>query len=225
MRAYAARTTTVINRRFLERNGWRLMISAAERWDTLGMPYALDNGAWKAYRKDRTIDLDKFLHACSAIGSDADFIVAPDIVKGGRKSLDLSLGWLDCCLYHNRLVLLPVQNGMATEDVAPHLSKSVGIFIGGDDEFKEGTMFDWADLAHRHSAYIHCGRVNSLRRLLLCQQAGIDSFDGSGPAKFLKHAKIMDRGLRQGALVWRGNLTERKDRPGALAAIQTIPAK
>lgn len=225
MKAYAARATTHRNRAFLERNGWRLMISAAERFETFGMPYALDNGAWKAFRNRSEFDADLFRRACSFLGDGADFIVAPDIVSGGLPSLDRSLLWLDYCLARCPLVLIPVQEGMHVEHIAPFLCSSIGIFIGGQEEFKEGTMQDWADLAHGHSAYVHCGRVNSQRRLLLCQQAGIDSFDGSGPAKFQKHAEVMDRGLRQGALVWRGNLTERKDdRPKFPAEIQAIPA-
>lgn len=225
MNAYAARTTTRRNRDFLKRNGWRLMISAAEDLETFGLPYALDNGAWKAFRTGAPFDGDRFRKACMQLGVGADFIVLPDIVCGGVRSLQQSLQWLEECLHYCSLVLLPVQNGMRVEDVEPYISKRIGIFIGGDTTFKESTLFDWAEVGHRHSAHVHCGRVNTQRRLLLCQQAGIDSFDGSGPAKFLKHAQVMDRAYRQSALVWRRNLTERKDLPGALAAIQASPPK
>lgn len=225
MIGYAARTTTARNRAFLARNGWRLMISAAESLGSFEMPYALDNGAWKTFRNHVEFDADRFRRACDRVGEGADFIVAPDIVSGGFASLDRSLLWLDYCLARCRLVLIPVQEGMHVDHLAPFLCSSIGLFIGGQDDFKEGTLDDWADLAYRHSAYIHCGRVNSLRRILLCQQAGVDSFDGSGPAKFLKHAKVMDRGLRQSALVWRGNLNERTESPTSPAEIRALPAK
>jgi hypothetical protein len=174
------------------------MISAKGNLKPQGMKFALDNGAWWCYQHGKPFDADAFMRALDQFWFDADFIVLPDIVAGGRRSLDFSLEW------HHRLkmdglLLLPVQDGMLPVHVEPYLS-DVGLFIGGTTAFKESTAFEWASLARSHDAYIHCGRVNSQRRLNLCKQAGIDSFDGSGPAKFQLHAEVMNRELNQGSL-------------------------
>lgn len=200
MRAYAADTTTKVNLQFLRNNDWRLMLSPkGPSLDPKGMRYALDNGAWWSFQNDRPFDADAFKRALELLWFDADFIVLPDIVAGGRRSLDFSLDWYQR-LGMDGLFLLAVQDGMETDDVSPYLGE-VGIFIGGTTEFKERTMFDWAALAAKHEAYIHCGRVNSQRRLNMCKQAGIDSFDGSGPSKFKRHAEVMTRELNQKSIL------------------------
>lgn len=200
MIAYASRTGTKKNLGFLRERGWRLMVSAKGVLRTEGMPYALDNGAWHAHVNKSTFDGDAFEKALDLLGECADFIVLPDIVAGGMRSLEFSLSWLDQVRAFGRLMLLPVQDGMTVESVDPVLAEGMGIFIGGSTEWKLATMHDWADFANIFGIYIHCGRVNSRRRIKLCKQAGVDSFDGSGPSRFLLHARTMDAELRQGIL-------------------------
>jgi hypothetical protein len=197
MIAYASRTGTRKNLAFLRSSGWRIMISAKGVLRTEGFPYALDNGAWNAYANGTPFDSDAFLRALDELGECADFIVLPDIVAGGRRSLDFSLSWLDRVRVFGRLMLLPVQDGMSVQMVDTAIAEGMGIFVGGTTEFKEKSLPDWGSFANMFGIYIHCGRVNSRRRLKLCKQAGVDSFDGSGPSRFLAHARVMDAELRQ----------------------------
>jgi hypothetical protein len=174
------------------------MVSAKGVLRSEGMRYALDNGAWHSYVHGKAFDSDSFRKALDLLGECADFIVLPDIVAGGLHSLEFSLKWLDEVRSFGRPVLLPVQDGMEVEHVDPILEEGMGIFIGGTTEYKEKTVGEWGSFGNMFGHHVHCGRVNSRRRLNLCKMAGVDSFDGSGPSRFVKHAMVMDAELRQG---------------------------
>lgn len=180
------------------------MLSPAGVLRTEGFRYCLDNGAWSAFQQKKPWNERAFIGALCKFGSGADFVVAPDIVCGGQESLAMSRQWLGCCMSECRRVLIAVQNGMTPDDVRPWLNGRVGVFVGGDTEWKERTMATWAALARECNAYCHVGRVNSQRRVKLCQMAGIDSFDGSGPSRMVKHLEQMERALAQSAFMFGG---------------------
>lgn len=197
MIAYASRTGTRRNLDALRGAGWRLMLSPTGVLRTEGFPYALDNGAWTAFSQKTEWDEDRFIDALTRFGAGADFVIAPDIVCGGAASLALSRTWIKGCLTECSRVAIAVQNGMTADDIRPLLSASVGVFVGGDDAWKESSMDMWCELARECGSWCHVGRVNTLRRLRLCQMAGADSFDGSGPSRFALHLERMERGLNQ----------------------------
>jgi hypothetical protein len=170
---------------------------------TEGFAYCLDNGAWTAFVKERPWNSRAFVGALRRFGPDADFVVCPDIVLGGEESLRRSRLWLPHVLRHTVRVLIAVQNGMTPDVIRPMLGARVGIFVGGDTEWKERTMFTWAQLARECGSYCHVGRVNTARRVKLCQMAGVHSFDGSGVSRFVKHLAVMERALAQGSLPFR----------------------
>jgi len=185
MMPYAAQTT---GRNFeaLKAAGWAFMVSP----DTIrknrfpvGCPYAIDNGAWAAFKNGTTWDPRPFMALVEQYGEGAEFVVAPDIVAGGLGSLSVSVSWLDRLSTVAR-VLIPVQDGMTPEDVRPYLSARVGLFVGGSTEWKLDTLGAWGDLAAETGAYLHVGRVNTRQRIRRCAMAGADSFDGSGVSIF-----------------------------------------
>lgn len=203
MIAYASRTGTRRNLAMLRALGWRLMVSAKGVLRTEGFRYALDNGAWTAHQKGEPFDVPAFEKAVGLLGSGADFIVLPDIVMGGMESLEMSLRWLKKLRRRVKLkgarFLIAVQNGM--EAVAPRiarwLNKKVGIFVGGDTDWKIETMGFWAKLARSRGAICHVGRVNTERRIRLCEAAGVDSFDGSSASRYAINAPRLDAARRQ----------------------------
>jgi hypothetical protein len=175
----------------LKKNGWR-----APRWDNgTQAPYALDNGAWTYYRKGIPFDDAAFMRGLDATGEEAEWIVIPDIVGGGLRSLDMSLGWLDRVTPYG-LALIAVQDGMTPADVEPHLSEGVGIAIGGTTEWKLGTAQQWGDLAKKVGCYLHMLRVNSAKRIRLCHHIGAASFDGTSATKFITTLPLLDRAAR-----------------------------
>lgn len=192
MIAYASRTGTRRNLAALRGAGWRLMISARGVLRDEGFPYALDNGAWTAFQRQEPFDVQAFERAVKLFGPRADWIVLPDIVMGGVASLDMSLAWLKklrrrVTLRHARFVIA-VQNGMEAKTLIRRIGRwigpKVGIFVGGDTEWKLETMSLWARLAHSRNAICHVGRVSTARRIRLCEAAGVDSFDGSSVSRF-----------------------------------------
>jgi hypothetical protein len=176
------------------------MISARGVLRTEGFPYALDNGAWTAFQKGEPFDEPAFMDAVNALGSGADFIVIPDIVAGGRRSLQFSLRWLPTLLMHPKIacpLLLAAQDGMEFRQVAPFLDKSVGLFLGGSTEWKLKNAIGWTRAAKQLGAVVHIGRVNTVKRVNLCGAAGADSFDGSGPSRFAVELARLENARRQ----------------------------
>ena len=196
MIAYASRTGTKRNLEVLRRAGWRLMVSAKGVQRTEDFPYALDNGAWHAFCRQLPFDEAAFLAAFDKLGEGADFVVLPDIVAGGERSLAFSMNWA-ARLDRSCPQLLAVQDGMTAEMVAPLVGPARGIFVGGTDKFKETSLPLWAQLARERQAYLHVGRVNTMRRIALCAAANADSFDGSSASRYTVTLPMLDNSRRQ----------------------------
>lgn len=194
--AYAAHTGTRRNLAALAEAGWSLLLSPGKPKDAR-FRWACDNGAWGAFQHGETFDVAAFERHIADHGDGAEFIVVPDIVAGGIESLRMSLDWLPRLAGVDRRRLLAVQDGMTAGDIAPHLSPTVGVFVGGSTEWKLSTMRAWGQLARRHGAYLHVGRVNTIRRIRLCQDAGADSFDGTSATRFSCTLPKLDQARRQ----------------------------
>lgn len=185
------------------------MVSARGVLRTEGFLYALDNGAWTASEEFRkglrpTPDpcLKSFCHAVGLLGPGADFIVVPDIVQGGARSWAMTRYWLRRLRRDKRLkgvtLMIAVQDGYTVEQVGPYIGPQVGIFIGGGDEFKEQTLPIWGALAHSKGAPCHAARVNTTRRVHLCNTAkGIKSFDGSSASRWAVNLRKLDNARHQ----------------------------
>jgi hypothetical protein len=205
--AYASRTGTRVNLAGLRARGWRLLVSATGAHRTEGFAYALDNGEWTVHQKkakkwaDPRSVVRAFIRLVIALGAGADWIAAPDVVQGGLASLAKSRKWLPWLLKHTRRVLIPVQDGMSVDDVRPHLSHRVGVFVGGSTTWKEQTMGAWAHLARETGSWCHVGRVNTARRIAICAAAGADSFDGTCASRFLKQQPLLQRARVQLSLL------------------------
>ena len=197
MIAYAARTGTRRNLDALRRAGWRLMVSAKGKHKHEGFRYALDNGAWHAFANQLPFDRAAFLAAYHKLGPGADFVVLPDIVAGGKRSLAYSLNWRRELGTPLCPQLLAVQDGMDADEVALMVGPEFGLFVGGTTEWKLATLPIWAALARTRQAYLHVGRVNTVRRIALCAAAGADSFDGSNASRYAVNLSRLDNSRRQ----------------------------
>ncbi len=197
LQAYASRTGTRRNLDAMRDAGWRLIVSATGVLRSEDMGYGLDNGAWTAFQQKQPLNERLFWQAVDRMGEDADWIVLPDIVAGGMRSLDYSLAWMKQLRGLPTPLLIAVQDGMEAEDVRELLSPSVGIFIGGSTEWKEATAMQWGALARRRNCYLHVGRVNSMRRIAICAAAGASSFDGTSVSRFADTLPPLDKATRQ----------------------------
>ena len=206
VKLYAAHTTGRRNRATLRRLGFGMLGSAAYRWtdpewsalDRGGLGWALDNGAWGAFTAGNLFNEDAYRRAVEEAGR-LDFVVCPDVVMDADGTRRMADRWLQWTLDHvdAARVLLPVQNGMETDDLP--LGNRIGVFVGGDSEWKERTMGAWTRRAHAAGAYCHVGRVNTASRLEAAIRCGADSCDGSGASIYSVHAAKM-AAWRRGAL-------------------------
>jgi len=197
MIAYAAYTTNRRSLAAVRGAEWRVLLSPATGLKNYGIPYALDNGAWSAHIAGEPFKEQPFRDAVAKIGANADFVVAPDIVAGGKASLELTRAWLPWVLRHTMVALIAVQDGMVPGDVIHRLGKRCGIFVGGSTDWKEATMAMWAAVAHSCGAICHVGRVNTKRRIFLCAAADADSFDGSSVSRFAVTLPRLDNARKQ----------------------------
>jgi hypothetical protein len=193
---YASRTGTRKNLDALRAAKWGLLISATGVQRDEGFSrICLDNGAWTSYQQGTPWRADLFRKLIDKYGERADFIIAPDIVAGGLKSLQFSLSWIKRLQAINPRVLIPVQDGMDPHHLSEYLDSEIGIFVGGTTEFKYSKLGAWGELAKQKKAWMHVGRVNSIRAMKRCAGAHAHSFDGSGPSRFYKHLAVMQGGL------------------------------
>ena len=199
MIAYASITGNRRNLAALRRHGWRLLVSPKDVRRTGDFGYALDNGAWSAFQQKAPFDAPAFERALGLVGSGADWVVAPDIVAGGARSLELSMQWMDRCLSACSRVLIAVQDGIDAKDVSGLLGDRVGLFVGGSSEWKERTVASWSALCEASGAWCHVGRVNSVRRIKLCLVSGATSFDGTSASRYSVTARKLDNARRQTA--------------------------
>ena len=181
MQAYAPTEGGRRNMEALRTHGWRLLLSPTHAALDAGFRFAIDNGAWRAHQSGAPFDSAAFEKLVDRLGGAADFVILPDIVGGGADSLEFSLSWLPK-LRNLKHLLLPVQDGMAALEVGMVLRQNVrvGLFLGGTTEFKLRELYAWGMVAHAWRRWYHIGRVNTIRRVRLCAEAGADSFDGSG---------------------------------------------
>lgn len=193
---YASRTGTQRNLAALRAAGWRLLVSARGALRTEGFRYCLDNGAWTSYQRGEPFSSVHFEAAIDLLGDNADFVILPDIVGGGVASLRMSMDWAPRLDHIDRL-MLPVQDGMTPDDVAAIVHPRIGIAIGGTTEWKETTMRQWGELAREKLSFLHVLRVNTRRRIRLCQDAGADSCDGTSVTRFAKTLPLLDGASRQ----------------------------
>lgn len=154
------------------------------------LPYALDNGAFGAWTKDLPWDegawMRLLLDAAAAKHRPA-WALVPDVVADRKATIEK---W--ACFAPTVRNLLPgvplafaVQDGMERQDVPADADV---VFVGGTTEWKWSTVPAWTGWFER----VHVGRVNSLRRLLDCEQQGVESCDGTG---WFRGNEVQSRGV------------------------------
>jgi hypothetical protein len=163
-------------------------VSRVGVWRTEGFDrFAADNGAWADFQSGRAFDEDeyeRYLDWLSRLPIAPDWLVLPDIVAGGLPSLALSIRYLNRCAEIAPLLLIAVQNGMEPRDLEPLVGPSIGIFLGGDTEWKIARMREWGEFCAERGLHYHVARVNTVKRMFLALASGADSVDGSSASRY-----------------------------------------
>lgn len=198
MIGYASNTGTRRNLEALRQANWRILYTPENPTRREGLRHAVDNGAWGAFKRGELFNEAGFTDLLERHAKGADFVVVPDIVAGGLRSLEFSMAWLPR-LSHVQTPLLAVQDGMMVGDVYPVLMAypRLGIFLGGSTEWKLATMLLWGQLAAAAGRYYHVGRVNTARRIRLAEEAGADSFDGTSASRYCNTLPLLESARQQ----------------------------
>jgi hypothetical protein len=148
---------------------------------------AFDNGAFQAWRRGFPF-MERFfweaLEDSYKAGVKLDFIVIPDIVAGGRPSLDFSLEFREKYLKTCANLALAVQDGIEPKNLDTFDLIGVShIFIGGTEKWKWKTAREWSRYAKRHGKKLHIGRCGTKDGLKTAKLIGADSVDSTSIAR------------------------------------------
>ena len=158
-------------------------------------PWAIDNGAFAGF------DAMAFLALLKREEHHRDrclFVNAPDVVGSARRTLEVFHYWKD------QLAGWPI--ALACQDGQEHLpipwDDIAAVFIGGSTNWKcshHATQIIQA--AHAIGGkWIHVGRVNHPARFEHFKQAGVDSIDGTGIARYSHMREAIAANHQQGNL-------------------------
>ena len=151
------------------------------------VPCALDNGAFVAYKKGYPFPEKVFLETideCYKLNLSLDFIVCPDIVAGGEKSLEFSMKWATGKLLTAPRLALVVQDGMTTQMIDAYILKFFTvIFVGGSVKWKWDNADKWARFAHNNNKLCHIGQVGQVMKLKFADHIQVDSVDSTSFAR------------------------------------------
>lgn len=181
----------------LVRLGWGEMTQPKEL-PARRRPFALDNYAFASHVANKPWDEAAFVAAlehCTKRKTFPDFVVAPDIVMGGWKSLEFSLSWSDRLTYFQSPTYLAVQDGMTIDGITKHLKTFDGIFVGGSAAWKITSGFWWVSLAHAVGKPCHVGRISGRERVRLVKSWGADSIDSCVPLWSKENREAVVKGL------------------------------
>lgn len=143
------------------------------------LPYALDNGAFGAYLRNQEFDSEGYRRALSwTVDKLAHplWVVVPDVVADAEATFDSWDRWQDEVRGWGFPLAFAVQDGMTPDQVRARGVEADVVFVGGTTDWKEATLAEWCAEFPR----VHVGRINGLRGLNLCAEAGAESCDGTG---------------------------------------------
>ena len=148
------------------------------------LPFILDNGAFIAWNNGTKWSETLFLESVDKVlkyGKKPDFIILPDIVGGGTKSLELSISWIDK-LPREWNKALASQDGQPPNDIINAMAEN-GVdvwFMGGTNAHKLHAK-EFCEAAHRLGKKFHFARCSTLERLCYAVEIGVDSLDSAFP--------------------------------------------
>jgi hypothetical protein len=140
-------------------------------------PYALDNGAYGAFKNAREWDENGWralLAWAAAQPSPPLWALAPDVVQNRDATLRMWDRFSPVLRLMGLRSAFAVQDGMQFADVP---TDDCVLFLGGSTEWKLTAIAPWCA---RFPGRVHIGRVNTGKRLKICAHAGAVSVDGTG---------------------------------------------
>ncbi len=140
------------------------------------LPFALDNGAWGAFKNGRGWvegEWRSLLNWACLSGSVPMWAAVPDAVGDAAQTCQMWMEYAVVVTRYGWSKAFVVQDGMTLRHVPPDADV---VFVGGGTEWKRKTITYWCE----HFPRVHVGRINTYRWLRYCADAGAESCDGTG---------------------------------------------
>lgn len=147
-----------------------------ERGPWAFLPYALDNGAWPAFKNAQPwleCEWKRLLRWAALTGQRPLWAIVPDVVGDRLATLERWGEYVGEVTRYGFRPAFAIQDGMTFDDVP---AAAEVLFLGGSDEWKDSAIEPWC---RRFPGRVHVGRVNSHDRLMRCYRAGAVSVDGT----------------------------------------------
>lgn len=156
----------------------------------IGITWALDNGvfgSWSSGKKWSEEPLYRYLDSYSAWNP--SWVVVPDWVGDRDETMRLWDIHAPALQAFGVPLAMAVQDGMTPADVPKECEV---VFVGGSTSWKWRSLPMWTNQFER----VHVGRVNSLRLLLMAENSGAESCDGTGWFRDPKRTKELESYLK-----------------------------
>jgi len=140
------------------------------------MPFALDNGAFIAWRDGKEWDEAAWKEMLTEVARRARtplWCAVPDVVADKNATIERWPDYVGEVKRRGWAAAFCVQDGMTPGDVP---SDADVVFIGGSDRFKFRALPGFCRSFRR----VHCARVNSPEMIQSCERNGCESIDGTG---------------------------------------------
>jgi hypothetical protein len=164
-----------------------MMLSPAG-WRAPRCSYACDNGVYGAWTRGKVWDQEMhcaYLDMLSKVPPDnlPIFVLLPDAVADWDRTVELAGIYLPMIRQKGFRVAIALQDGCSFEQVMDY--DPDWVFVAGSTEWKEDNIGPACEFFHARGIKVHVGRVNTRRRLRICQAAGVDSCDGTCLNKYM----------------------------------------
>lgn len=154
------------------------LLTPASSFLNAGVPFAVDNGCFGTFEKDRWLRL---LEVNMPNRSKCLWVTPPDVVGSARRTLEVFDKWGNYLIDKNWPVALVAQDGI--EDLPIPWDHIAAVFIGGTDRFKDSdNAKQVAKAARLLGKLVHIGRVNAGR--IIGWRDHADTGDGSAYSRF-----------------------------------------
>jgi hypothetical protein len=183
-------------------------------WRTPFLPYALDNGAFGAWKNQERWQqkvwlalLDKAEAHQRQSGHGPQWVLIPDVVGDREKTLEKWAGWAtQIRRWYGWPLAFAAQDGMTGADIP---AEADVVFIGGTTRWKRRMLGHFCARFPR----VHVGRINTRRWLWVCAEFGAESCDGTG---WFRGDQDQLAGLRRFLREWSAGHRKQPDRHPSL---------
>jgi hypothetical protein len=140
------------------------------------IPFALDNDAFSAW--DKGVEWSErayfsMLDHVAKLRANPIWALVPDVVADKQATIKKWHDYAPRVRKYGWPLAFAAQDGMTPADVPVDADV---VFIGGTTDWKWKTFPAFTDAFPR----VHIGRVNSIDKLWLCEDFGVESVDGTG---------------------------------------------